>query len=138
MEPRIGRNEGATLACGGERVGNRGYFIRPAVFADVHDDMKIGREEIFGPVMSVMAFNDMDEVIARANKTDYGLAAASGSATSRRRTLQPMVYGPVRSGSTATTFSAPEPLRRLQAIRDGTRTGRVRFARIHRNKNRHP
>jgi aldehyde dehydrogenase (NAD+) len=70
-----GRTEGATLACGGERVGNRGYFIRPTVFADVRDDMKIAREEIFGPVMSVIAFKDMDEVIARANKTDYGLAA---------------------------------------------------------------
>jgi aldehyde dehydrogenase (NAD+) len=70
-----GRTEGATLACGGERVGNRGYFIRPTVFADVHDDMKIAQEEIFGPVMSVIAFKDMDEVIARANKTDYGLAA---------------------------------------------------------------
>ena len=70
-----GRTEGATLACGGERVGNRGYFIRPTVFADVQDDMKIAREEIFGPVMSVIAFKDMDEVIARANNTDYGLAA---------------------------------------------------------------
>jgi aldehyde dehydrogenase (NAD+) len=70
-----GRTEGATLACGGERVGNRGYFIRPTVFADVQDDMKIAREEIFGPVMSVIAFKDVDEVIARANKTDYGLAA---------------------------------------------------------------
>jgi aldehyde dehydrogenase (NAD+) len=70
-----GRTEGATLACGGERVGNRGYFIRPTVFSDVQDDMTIAREEIFGPVMSVIAFKDMDEVIARANKTDYGLAA---------------------------------------------------------------
>jgi aldehyde dehydrogenase (NAD+) len=70
-----GRTQGATLACGGERVGNRGYFIRPAVFSDVHDDMKIAQEEIFGPVMSVISFKDMDEVIARANKTDYGLAA---------------------------------------------------------------
>ncbi len=70
-----GRSEGATLACGGERVGNRGYFIRPAVFSDVRDDMKIAREEIFGPVMSVIPFKGMDEVIARANRTDYGLAA---------------------------------------------------------------
>jgi aldehyde dehydrogenase (NAD+) len=70
-----GRSEGATLACGGERVGNRGYFIRPAVFSDVRDDMKIAQEEIFGPVMSVISFKDMDEVIARANRTDYGLAA---------------------------------------------------------------
>ena len=70
-----GRSEGATLACGGERVGNRGYFIQPAVFADVEDDMTIAREEIFGPVMSVIAFKDVDEAIARANNTDYGLAA---------------------------------------------------------------
>jgi aldehyde dehydrogenase (NAD+) len=71
-----GRGEGATLACGGDRIGNRGYFIRPTVFSDVHDEMKIAREEIFGPVMSVIPFNNLDEVIARANRTKYGLAAA--------------------------------------------------------------
>ena len=70
-----GKREGATLAGGGERVGDRGYFIRPTVFVDVQDDMKIAQEEIFGPVMSVIAFKGIDEVIARANKTDYGLAA---------------------------------------------------------------
>ena len=70
-----GQREGATLACGGKRVGNRGYFIEPTVFADVQDDMRIAREEIFGPVMSVIPFKDLDEVIARANRTIYGLAA---------------------------------------------------------------
>jgi aldehyde dehydrogenase (NAD+) len=70
-----GRREGATLACGGERVGDRGYFIQPTVFSDVQDDMKIAREEIFGPVMSVIPFQDVDDVIARANRTNYGLAA---------------------------------------------------------------
>ena len=70
-----GRNEGAVLACGGERVGDRGYFIAPTVFADVQDDMKIAREEIFGPVMSVIPFKDLDEVITRANRTMYGLSA---------------------------------------------------------------
>lgn len=70
-----GRREGATLACGGERVGSRGYFIEPTVFADVRDEMKIAREEIFGPVMSVIPFKDLNEVIARANRTIYGLAA---------------------------------------------------------------
>jgi aldehyde dehydrogenase (NAD+) len=70
-----GKSEGATLACGGERVGNRGYFIQPTVFADVTDDMKIAREEIFGPVMSVIPFKTVDEVITRANRTSYGLAA---------------------------------------------------------------
>jgi aldehyde dehydrogenase (NAD+) len=70
-----GKREGATLACGGERVGDRGYFIQPTVFSDVQDGMKIAREEIFGPVMSIIRFKDMDEVIARANRTPYGLAA---------------------------------------------------------------
>jgi aldehyde dehydrogenase (NAD+) len=70
-----GRDEGATLACGGKRVGDRGYFIEPTVFADVQDDMKIAREEIFGPVMSVIPFKDLEEVITRANNTAYGLAA---------------------------------------------------------------
>jgi aldehyde dehydrogenase (NAD+) len=70
-----GQSEGATLACGGKRVGNRGYFVEPTVFADVQDDMKIAREEIFGPVMSVIPFKNLDEVITRANRTNYGLAA---------------------------------------------------------------
>ncbi len=71
-----GRSEGALLVCGGERIGTRGYFVQPTVFASVRDDMKIAREEIFGPVMSIIAFQRVDEVIARANRTPYGLAAA--------------------------------------------------------------
>jgi aldehyde dehydrogenase (NAD+) len=70
-----GCREGAVLACGGRRVGDRGYFVEPTVFADVQDDMKIAREEIFGPVMSVIPFKTVDEVITRANRTNYGLAA---------------------------------------------------------------
>jgi aldehyde dehydrogenase (NAD+) len=71
-----GQNEGATLVCGGKRVGDRGYFIQPTVFSDVKDDMKIAKEEIFGPVMSVISFKSIDEVISRSNRTEYGLAAA--------------------------------------------------------------
>jgi aldehyde dehydrogenase (NAD+) len=71
-----GRNEGAKLMCGGERVGDRGYFIQPTVFADVQDEMKIAQEEIFGPVMSIIPFKNLDEVVERANRTTYGLAAA--------------------------------------------------------------
>jgi aldehyde dehydrogenase (NAD+) len=70
-----GRGEGAKLVCGGERVGDRGYFIQPTVFADVQDDMSIAREEIFGPVMSIIPFKNLDEVIERGNRTTYGLAA---------------------------------------------------------------
>jgi len=74
-----GRAEGARLAIGGHRVtsGNlaKGYFVAPTVFDDCRDDMAIVREEIFGPVMSVLAFNDEGEVIERANATEFGLAA---------------------------------------------------------------
>ena len=71
-----GKKDGASLMCGGARAGDRGYFIEPTVFANVKDDMKIAREEIFGPVMSIIKFKDLDEVIERANTTMYGLAAA--------------------------------------------------------------
>jgi aldehyde dehydrogenase (NAD+) len=70
-----GKQQGAKVLCGGDRVGSRGYFIRPTVFADVRDDMKIAQEEIFGPVMSILKFRDMDDLVERANKTLYGLAA---------------------------------------------------------------
>lgn len=100
-----GKQEGAKLVTGGDRVGSKGYFIAPTVFADVNDNMKIAREEvkkfcnnyfsilyyildiskgkfyfffiqIFGPVQQILKFSDLDEVIDRANNTDYGLAAA--------------------------------------------------------------
>ena len=71
-----GKQQGAKLMCGGERVGERGYFVAPTVFADVKDEMKIAQEEIFGPVMSILKFQDMDELVDRANQTIYGLAAA--------------------------------------------------------------
>ncbi len=70
-----GKAEGARLICGGDRVDLPGYFIAPTVFADVKDDMVIAREEIFGPVMAVLDFEDEDEVIARANDTEFGLSA---------------------------------------------------------------
>ena len=71
-----GKKEGASLLAGGKRFGSKGYFIEPTVFADVQDDMTIAKEEIFGPVMSIIKFNSLDEVIDRANRTAYGLAAA--------------------------------------------------------------
>jgi aldehyde dehydrogenase (NAD+) len=71
-----GKKEGAKLLTGGSRVGQKGYFIEPTVFDDVKDEMKIAREEIFGPVMNVLRFKDVNEVIQRGNRTFYGLAAA--------------------------------------------------------------
>ena len=69
------RAEGARLVTGGARLNGPGYFVQPTVFADVTDDMVIAREEIFGPVMAVLDFDDEEEVIARANASDFGLAA---------------------------------------------------------------
>lgn len=71
----IGQAEGARLICGGERLDRDGFYLEPTVFADVRDDMTIAREEIFGPVMSVLDFNDEADVIARANDTEFGLSA---------------------------------------------------------------
>lgn len=72
---RIGLEEGAELALGGEPVGGRGFFHRPTVFTGVRNDMRIAQEEIFGPVMSVLTFGSEDEAYAIANDVDYGLAA---------------------------------------------------------------
>jgi len=74
-----GRQEGATLSAGGERVhvgDGRGYFVQPTVFTGVSNQMRIAREEIFGPVLSVIPFKDADDAIAQGNETFYGLAAA--------------------------------------------------------------
>ncbi|MCF6775827.1 betaine-aldehyde dehydrogenase [Thiotrichales bacterium 19X7-9] len=74
-----GISEGATLLYGGKQLHPKGcedgYFISPTVFVDCHDDMSIVKEEIFGPVMSILTFNDENEVIRRANNTKFGLAA---------------------------------------------------------------
>ncbi|MCA8884883.1 MAG: betaine-aldehyde dehydrogenase [Rhodobacteraceae bacterium] len=71
-----GQAEGARLVTGGTRLDRPGCFIAPTVFADVTDGMTIAREEIFGPVLSVLDFDDEADVIARANATDFGLAGA--------------------------------------------------------------
>ena len=70
-----GKKEGAKVALGGDRHGDKGYFVQPTIFVDVGEDMKIAKEEIFGPVMNIFKFTTDSEVIERANKTIYGLAA---------------------------------------------------------------
>ncbi|CAG4948974.1 unnamed protein product [Colias eurytheme] len=70
-----GKKEGARCVAGGSRHGNVGYFIQPTVFADVKDDMRIAREEIFGPVQSILKFETFEEVVDRANDSNYGLGA---------------------------------------------------------------
>ncbi|KAG8512997.1 Retinal dehydrogenase 1, partial [Galemys pyrenaicus] len=70
-----GKKEGAKLECGGGPWGNKGYFIQPTVFSNVTDEMRIAKEEIFGPVQQIMKFKSLDDVIKRANNTLYGLSA---------------------------------------------------------------
>ncbi len=91
-----GKAEGARLIAGGERVDMEGFFIAPTVFADVTDDMTIAQEEIFGPVMAVLDFDDEDDVIARANATDFGLSAG---VFTRDLTRAHRVIGALEAGS---------------------------------------
>lgn len=72
---KLGQQEGAKLITGGERVEGKGYFIKPTIFSDVEEDMRIVKEEIFGPVVTVTKFKTVDEVIEMANNSEYGLAA---------------------------------------------------------------
>jgi aldehyde dehydrogenase (NAD+) len=76
----IGRGEGASLVTGGQRVGERGYFVEPTVFANVEHEMRISQEEIFGPVVSVIPFDDEADALRIANGTAYSLAAGVWSA----------------------------------------------------------
>ncbi|WP_138466309.1 betaine-aldehyde dehydrogenase [Poseidonocella sp. HB161398] len=88
--------EGARLVTGGTRIEKDGFWMTPAVFADVTDTMSIAREEIFGPVMSVLDFEDEDEVVARANDTEFGLAGGVFTADLARAHR---VIGRIRAGS---------------------------------------
>ena len=70
-----GRSEGAKAVVGGGRHGDKGYFVQPTVLVDTNENMKVVREEIFGPVVSAIPFTDYDDVVKQANNTVYGLAA---------------------------------------------------------------
>ena len=95
-----GKAEGASLRCGGgvPRLQGLedGFFVEPTIFTGVHDDMRIAREEIFGPVMSVLCFDDEDEAVARANDTEFGLAAGVFTADLARGHR---VIGAVKAGT---------------------------------------
>lgn len=72
---KSGEEDGAKIEAGGKRHGDLGYFVQPTVFSGVEDTMRIAKEEIFGPVQSILKFSSLEEVIARCNATEYGLAA---------------------------------------------------------------
>lgn len=72
----FGQKDGAQCRTGGGRVGTKGYFVQPTIFTNVNDKMRIATDEIFGPVLSILKFKNLNEVVQRANATSYGLAAA--------------------------------------------------------------
>lgn len=104
---RIGAEEGASLVLGGESVGEKGYFVEPTIFTDVRNDMRIAREEIFGPVLCVIPFESEAEAFAIANDTDYGLGggvwtsdfsrALRGADAIRSGTVWVNTYGELQS-----------------------------------------
>ncbi len=126
------------MLCGGKRVGDRGYFIAPTVFDDVKDDMKIAREEIFGPVMSVIPFKSIDEVVRRANNTTYGLAAAVWT---RDISKAHAIANKLRAGTVWVNcydvFDAAAPFGGFKMSRHRPRTGRIRPAELHGGQDGH-
>ncbi|MBI2578834.1 MAG: aldehyde dehydrogenase family protein [Candidatus Aenigmarchaeota archaeon] len=72
----IGKKEGAKLLCGGEKHGTRGFFYKPTVFTEVSIDMRIAKEEIFGPVLSIISFRKLEEAVEYMNAVDYGLSSS--------------------------------------------------------------
>jgi aldehyde dehydrogenase (NAD+) len=107
-----GINEGATLVTGG--VGrpeglNKGYYVRPTVFADVRNDMSIAREEIFGPVLSIIGYKDEDDAVRLANETPYGLAGyvSSGNLERARRVARQIQAGNINLNGAANERAAP-------------------------------
>ncbi len=91
-----GKSAGATVAVGGARAGDKGFFVQPTLFTDVDPDMTIVREEIFGPVATVERFSNIDDVVRRANDTEYGLGAGIWT-TDVRKTHQ--VARSIRAGT---------------------------------------
>jgi len=73
---KVGQDQGAKLIVGGKRVGAKGYFVEPTIFDNVRDEMTIAKTRSLAPSSAVLPFKSMDEVIERANSTNYGLAAA--------------------------------------------------------------
>jgi len=107
-----GIDEGATLVTGG--LGrpeglNRGYFVRPTVFANVTNDMTIAREEIFGPVLSILPYDTEEEAIKQANDTPYGLSGyvQSGSIEHARKVASRLRTGNVHLNGAGPDFNAP-------------------------------
>ena len=102
VEDLSARSQGAKFVTGGSRVGDQGYFVQPTVLTDTNPDMSVVREEIFGPVVCAIPFDDddLDRIARTANDTSYVSLRAFGLGISALPTSSPAVSRPVRSGST--------------------------------------
>ena len=130
-------SEGAKCLTGGVRHGDRGYFIEPTVFADVKDDMSIAKDEIFGPVLSVLKFKDVDEVI-RARQ-QHVLRPGRRRLDARHRQGPPpgrRAAGRHGVDQLLRRVRRRRPVRRLQDVRHGPRAGRRRPGSLHREQRR--
>ena len=129
----LGEKQGATLVTGGERVGTKGFFVEPTIFDNVKDDMAIAQDEIFGPVVSVLPFKGVDEVIERANSTYYGLAAADLDQGHRQGPpLRQEGQGRHGLGQLLPRRRHDDAVRRLQDVRPGPRKRRGGARALHR------
>ena len=130
---KTGKAEGATAKTGGEPGKQEaGYFIQPTVFTGVNNQMKIAREEIFGPVASAIPFKDENDVVIQGNDTTYGLAAAVWT-KDINRALASSAQAEGRHGLDQHLRSdrSDVSVRRLQAVRLRPRTGKVRDRSVH-------
>lgn len=121
---RIGQQEGAKLVTGGtERVAEKGYFVAPTIFSEVSNDMRIAREEIFGPVLTIIPFDSEEEAVAIANDTEYGLSGSVWAADAKDATK---VARKLRTGQVTVNgadFNAKAPFGGYKASGNGREAG---------------
>ena len=133
-----GKDDGATALAGGGRFGDRGYFIEPTVLTNTTPDMKVVREEIFGPVLVASPFSDLDEIAAVANDSEYGLGAGIWTSDiSKAHALARKLTGRHRLDQLLQRLRRLPALRRLQAVRLGPRNGPRSTQQLHRGQGSH-